>query len=519
MNAAPHKKRAFVPKRNAPEEPISSQEEPSGVHRALTTALGWRRAPAAAISQGNGALVGSNRAGGGTILGPEGQAPRSIEFGGLALQLLTESLHPHNPAAGIPSIVTDMMLRSIVEAHFAVWYVWHVPTGLIFAPGMQELLGILEHDVPTIVEEWLGRVHPEDLPRMVAENDESLRSNSAFRSEYRFRRGDGVYISISDWGIVLSGDDGTAEWMAGGLRDITIEKTLEQTREESAQLREVLFKKSLIPTFLLDGNAVVVDASQSALDFLQVERDALVGRPGIEILPASLIESTKNQGLLKVKGQEALGAMEVEVTIAGSQKWLLATVFPFFAGDEQMAFVLGVDTTERKRAAEALAHSEASLREKKESLERHNVALRVLIDQRRSDFEERRRLLTDNMEQLVFPILDRLAVAFAGREEVILLDVVRQTLNDIANPLLESRDSALAHSQGLSRREYEILQLVRAGRTTREIAHALYISPPTVTFHRGNIRRKLGIHGNGMRLASRIDVNTLLPAPVEPDLK
>ena len=179
---------------------------------------------------------------------------RPIEFGGLPLQLVTEGLDSHDPAVEIPPIVTDSMLRRIVEAHFAVWYVWHVPTGTIVAPGMRELLDIPQHSVPTIVEEWLGRVHPQDLPRMVAENDEALRTNSAFRSEYRFRRGDGGYISISDWGIVLSGDDGGAEWMAGGLRDITIEKTLEQARGESAQLREVLFKKALVPTFLVDSS-------------------------------------------------------------------------------------------------------------------------------------------------------------------------------------------------------------------------------------------------------------------------
>ena len=205
-------------------------------------------------------------------------------------------------------------------------------------------------------------------------------------------------------------------------------------------------------------------------------------------------------------GDGTLVGMEVEVEVDGTQKWLLATVVPFFVRDEQMAFVIGADVTERRRAAEALARSEASLREKKEALERHNVALRVLIDQRRNDFEEHRRILTENMEELVFPILDRVSAAFADREEVALLDVVRQTLTDIANPLLETRDPQPDRPRGLTRREYEILQLVKAGRTTKEIARALYLSPATVTFHRGNIRRKLGLHGSGLRLSPRIAV-------------
>lgn len=509
MKAARHKSRGSSSRRTVPEKPGPCSQEASGIYHALHTELGWRRASALAITQREGVLVGSNRSESETLLAARDHArpSRSFDFGGMHLKLITESLDQYDPAANIPSIVTDMMLRSIVEAHFAVWYVWHVPTGTIFAPEMRELLNIPDHEVPTIVEEWFGRVHPDDLPRMVAENDESIRTNSAFRSEYRFRRGDGSYISISDWGIVLSGTDGKAEWMAGALRDITIEKNLEQAREESAQLREVLFKKSLIPTFLLDGSGLLIDASQSALDFLQVERDALVGRPGIEILPSRLFESTKDP-----RRQDAPGAMEVELEVAGSRKWLMATIVPFFVGDERMAFVLGADVTEQRRATKALEHSEASLREKKEALEKHNVALRVLIEQRRTDFEERRRILRENLEQLVFPILDRVAAAFSDRVEVALLDVVRQTLNDIANPLLESRDSPLDRPRGLSRREYEILQLVRAGRTTREIAHALYLSPTTVTFHRCNIRQKLGLHRSGTQLASRINIKAVLPS-------
>ena len=503
-------------RKTAPGKPLDSPAEVWGngapeMKKALDIALGWRSSAATALNPADGSIVVSNEFSlQGTPAVQGLRVPvRPIEFGGQPLHLAVEPSRRQDPGLDIPSIVTDLMLRSIVEAHFAVWYIWHVPTGAIFAPGMRELLNIPEQEVPTIVEEWLGRVHPEDLARMVGENDESLRTDSAFRSEYRFRKGDGRYISISDWGIVLGGVNGKAEWMAGALRDITIEKTLEQAREESAQLQEVLFRKSLIPAFLLDENGILIDASQSALDFLQIGREALVGRPGAELFPAPLVEGTRSSQLIAGRAQGVPGAMEVEVEVAHDRKWLLATSMPFYVGDTRMAFLLGADVTEQRRATEALARSEASLREKKEALERHNVALRVLIDQRRNDLEEHRRTLADNMEQLVFPLLDRVSTAFADREEVALLDVVRQTLHDIANPMLENHSPSTDHTRGLSRREYEIYQLVRAGKTTEEIARTLYLAPTTVTFHRGNIRRKLGLHGSGSQLAPRVDAKAL----------
>ena len=53
----------------------------------------------------------------------------------------------------IASIVIDTMLRSIVEAHFAVWYVWHVPTGTRMS-GHEGVVDIPDLEVPTIVEQW-----------------------------------------------------------------------------------------------------------------------------------------------------------------------------------------------------------------------------------------------------------------------------------------------------------------------------------------------------------------------------
>ncbi|MFH0915390.1 MAG: LuxR C-terminal-related transcriptional regulator [bacterium] len=493
----------------SPGEAKSKQARATEIRRALTTVLGWRSAPALVLGD-DAAVVGSNRPGVDAAgVDAESRTSRAFEFGGLPLRLVSDALVGDEPVKDIPKIVIDTMLRSIVEAHFAVWYVWHVPKGTMIVPGMQELLDISNRDVPTIVEEWFARVHPQDLARMVAENDEALRANSAFRSEYRLRRGDGSYVSVSDWGIVIPGGDGKAEWMAGGLRDITPEKSLAQAREESAGLREGLFQKALMPAFLIDGSGFVVDASQSATSLFRVQRDGLVGQAAAAIFPEDLVWRAKGPDVPEAAKGDTPEAREIEVDIGDTRKWLLATVVPFVVGNEQMAFVLGVDVTERKRAVNALAKSEAALREKTRDLERHNVALQVLMEQRRSELEERGRVLAENIERLVLPTLDRLAAAFSDHPEASLLDVVKQTLNEIASPLLETSGSRLAHAHGLTRREHEVLQLVRAGKTTEEIARILHLSPATVTFHRGNIRQKLGLHGTGTSL-SQVTVSTVI---------
>lgn len=57
------------------------------------------------------------------------------------------------------------------------------------------------------------------------------------------------------------------------------------------------------------------------------------------------------------------------------------------------------------------------------------------------------------------------------------------------------RDDGRAH--GLSRREMEVLALVSEGRTNRQIAEELFISPKTASVHVSNILSKLGVSNRG----------------------
>jgi DNA-binding NarL/FixJ family response regulator len=60
----------------------------------------------------------------------------------------------------------------------------------------------------------------------------------------------------------------------------------------------------------------------------------------------------------------------------------------------------------------------------------------------------------------------------------------------LQDPRRENDDPYMA----LTEREREVLILVARGRTTREIAEILHVSPNTVDVHRSRLMRKLGLH-------------------------
>lgn len=66
----------------------------------------------------------------------------------------------------------------------------------------------------------------------------------------------------------------------------------------------------------------------------------------------------------------------------------------------------------------------------------------------------------------------------------------------LANRLLKrnrSQDTESRDTAALTVRELEILELLKTGRTTKEIARALDLSARTVDLHRANVKRKLGL--------------------------
>ncbi|MFC6061346.1 LuxR C-terminal-related transcriptional regulator, partial [Streptomyces ochraceiscleroticus] len=61
----------------------------------------------------------------------------------------------------------------------------------------------------------------------------------------------------------------------------------------------------------------------------------------------------------------------------------------------------------------------------------------------------------------------------------------------------DTRTGATADSLGLTPREQDVLRLVAVGRSNRQIADALFISPKTASVHVSNILAKLGVSGRG----------------------
>ena len=148
------------------------------------------------------------------------------------------------------------------------------------------------------------------------------------------------------------------------------------------------------------------------------------------------------------------------------------------------------EITERKRAETVLKAKKKELKIQSETLEEANTALRVLLKRREEDKIELEEKVLLNVKELVLPFLERLKKSELDAVQMGYASVLESSLNDIISPF--SRKMSLTYLN-LTPSEMQVANLVRHGKTTKEISELLKVSRRTIESHRESIRGKIGI--------------------------
>jgi diguanylate cyclase (GGDEF)-like protein/PAS domain S-box-containing protein len=98
-----------------------------------------------------------------------------------------------------------------------------------FSPRWKEMLGYSAAEVGSAPDDWLGRIHPEDVGEVRQRLDAHLMGREAhFELEYRMRHRDGSHRWMLSRGLAVRDGRGEAYRMAGSLTDITRRKEAEE---------------------------------------------------------------------------------------------------------------------------------------------------------------------------------------------------------------------------------------------------------------------------------------------------
>ena len=325
------------------------------------------------------------------------------------------------------------------------------------------------------------------------------------------------------------------------LTDITESRRANERMRESEEKLRLMFNQMVSASALTE---VIFDKSGKPHDYRYIEvnpaferatakkRNQVIGKTLLEVFPETERHWLQMFETVAVSGHPG----EIENYHRGLDKYFSVSGFRPQAG--QVAFTF-IDITERIRFEDTLqkAHdelekrveertaelkdvntqlkneigvrknAEKALRIKSRDLKTEairlseaNTALKVLLKQRELDKIELEEKVLLNMKQLISPYLEKLKNRRKlGIKEKAYLNLIESNLYEITAPFAHNLSVKFFK---LTPTEMQVINLIKRGKTTKEIADTMNLATSTVDFHRNNIRKKMGIKNRRINLST-----------------
>lgn len=148
------------------------------------------------------------------------------------------------------------------------------------------------------------------------------------------------------------------------------------------------------------------------------------------------------------------------------------------------------EITGRTQEQQAPGKTEHELKHESRCLEDLNTALKVMLEKKDEVKKELEENVLCNIKHLIAPSLNELKSKKLDERSSAILSILETNLNNISSSFSCRLSSRYLN---LSPTEIQVADLIRNGKSTKEIAELGCKAHATVEFHRKNIRKKLGL--------------------------
>lgn len=350
-------------------------------------------------------------------------------------------------------------------------------------------------------EEIIGKrsdfmVHPEDREAVKENARAMLRGERASPHEFRILTKQGRIRWVLETVASITLDGRPA--ILGNSMDISEEKRTQEQLRESETWYRTLFETTGAATMILEEDTTISLVNREFVKRFGWTRQETENRKSwTEFVVPEDVERMKQYHRLR-RIDPAGPPKNYEFRFlhkSGEARNVFLTVDLIPGTRKSIASM--VDITDLRKADEALRVRGSELENKTRELEELNAALRVLLKRREEDRNELEEKVLTNVKKLVLPYVEKLKKGRldpVARTSVLILE---SNLRDIIAPF-SSKLTAL--HMNLTPRELQVAGLIKEGRSTKEIAEFLNVTPSAVNICRHRIRHKLGLNNRKINL-------------------
>ena len=271
---------------------------------------------------------------------------------------------------------------------------------------------------------------------------------------------------------------------------------IDQALRESEHRFRTLFESANDGMLILRKDRII-DCNPQAIALFKGSRRQILGKTPHDLAPPFQANGKPSKNVARQKIKEALEGRSkpFDWRHKSMDGTLIDTEINLSTFDiEGRGHVLAIirDTTKRNAM-------QKDLEEKSNSLEKTNAALQAMLDYRETEKQANLESMLARLEKLVHPYLDKLLAVIKDQDCRAYLRIIKANLES----LVPSSGSKLSNAYvKLSPLEIKIVDLIRQGYRTKQIAEALGISAKTTSWYRGNIRKKLNLTHSKTNLQS-----------------
>jgi PAS domain S-box-containing protein len=296
---------------------------------------------------------------------------------------------------------------------------------------------------------------------------------------------------------LLKDAQGSPFAILGIIKDITWNQQADDLLVESNLKYQNLIETTSDWVWEVDADGRYTYVSPRIKDLLGYEPEEVLNKTPFDLMTPEEAKRVKKIFASAVADYKPISILEnTNLHKDGHQVILETSGIPFFDASGGFSGYRGIDRDITKRKQD-----ENKLLEHKEKLQETNIALRVILQESEITKDELEKNMLANVKNLLLPYLIDLESSNLTEEQQFFLDIIKANISEITS--LFSRKLQIEFDN-LTPREIQVADLIRQGRTNKEIARLLHITPGGVDFHRRNLREKFNIKGKKINLRTHL---------------